>query len=212
MRLNRTPDRAMRFLQSLQLTLMAFNALHVATHSLPHEHTERLILAPRLERAIPDIAASPSQPGNYLRRRFDIGISSPYYPPVAVIPTWQIILGVYAPIFTYFISSSLAAAAFVDFYLNILELVVTVWLESQPMNQIVLRYGNLRLEFGCSTEPVPWEFIKDFARSEADAVRRGFTTGWDKQYWHHKADQTRTCYVALALGLGESMVTPRSAT
>ncbi len=212
MRLDRKPDRVMRFLQSLRLTFVTFNALHVATHSLPHEHTERLILAPRLERAIPDIAASASPTEGSLRSRFDIGISSPYYPPVAVIPTWQIILGVYAPVFTYIISCSLAAAAFLDFYLNILDLLVTVWSESQPMNQLVLRYGNLRLELGCSTGPVPWEFIKDFARSEADAVRRGFTTGWDKQYWHHKADQTRTCYVALALGLGESMITPRSAT
>jgi len=116
-----------------------------------------------------------------------MGISSPYYPSVAVIPIWHIILGVYAPVLTYHLSISVSAAAFLDFYLSILDLLLTVWSELQPMHQVVIRYGNLGLEIGCSTEPIPWGIVKDF-----------FATGRDKQYWHHKEDQ----WVARVLQIG----------
>ena len=135
----------MRFLRISKLTLVAIAVLAIhSVLSLDGQRSNTVIVTSSANVAIP------------LRRRFDMGISSPYYPSVAVIPIWHIILGVYAPVLTYHLSISVSAAAFLDFYLSILDLLLTVWSELQPMHQVVIRYGNLGLEIGCSTEPIPW--------------------------------------------------------
>ncbi len=62
---------------------------------------------------------------------------------------------------------------------------------------MVIEAGNLRLEFGCSMEPVPWDFIEEFARSYRDAVNRGFAPVFARKWWFDNRDRRRLCYAGL---------------
>lgn len=68
----------------------------------------------------------------------------------------------------------------------ILNSALYVWASNPPANQVVLEAGNLRMEFGCTLEPVPWEFVAAFAASRRDAVARGFMWVFDKEWWFQK--------------------------
>lgn len=199
----------MQLLRVFRLFVVATVLRPVAARLVPHPFSKSSSTEVGLHQSDTGLPVSLSRPPTHLIRRYDFGASAAYHPqlpPVALAPTWKVVLGLYAPVFLYCATQTLAAATILDFYLNLLDLVITVWSEQEPLNQIVIRYGIIRLEIGCSTEPVPWEFIENFAISEAEAVRRGFTMGWDKQYWHHKKDTSRTCYVALAFGFGFAKV------
>ena len=83
----------------------------------------------------------------------------------------------------------------------ILDAALYAWAANPPSNQVVLEAGNLRIEFGCSLEPVPWEFIAWYATSQRDAVARGFMGVFDKEWWFQK-NRTgglpgRLCYVGM---------------
>lgn len=70
-------------------------------------------------------------------------------------------------------------------------------------NQVVIEAGKLRLEFGCSSEPVPWDFMYAFVQYKLDAVNRGFAEEFLKEWWHEKDDQSRICYVGFRGILGQ---------
>lgn len=55
----------------------------------------------------------------------------------------------------------------------------------------------MRLEFGCTAEPVPWEFILDFSAAHRDAVSRGFAPVFEKAWWFDRTDRSRLCYVGI---------------
>lgn len=46
-------------------------------------------------------------------------------------------------------------------------------------------------------EPVPWDFIAEFARSRRDAVERGFAPVFAKEWWFDGQGSGRICYVAM---------------
>ncbi|CAD6571709.1 MAG: hypothetical protein ASARMPRED_004759 [Alectoria sarmentosa] len=76
----------------------------------------------------------------------------------------------------------LACIALARLFKQILDNVVTIWANSPPYNQIVLEAGNMRIEFGCSGEPVPLEFVAEFAASHLDAVERGFAPAFAREW------------------------------
>ncbi len=90
-----------------------------------------------------------------------------------------------------------ALAILVRLYSNILDNCLSNWASSPPRNQVVIEAGNLRLEFGCSMEPVPWDFIEEFARSYRDAVNRGFAPVFARKWWFDNRDRRRLCYAGL---------------
>lgn len=62
------------------------------------------------------------------------------------------------------------------------------------------------MEFGCTLEPVPWEFIAAFAASRRDAVARGFIGVSNNEWWFQKNGTGRTgglpgrlCYVGVGV-------------
>lgn len=132
-------------------------------------------------------------------------------------PHWSFLANVeIAKAMTIWVPVAAACAAFVDFYLNVLDLLIEVWSMQPEQNQVVIQAGNLRLEFGCSQEPVPWGFVHDFFHHKLDAVNRGFAEDFSKEWWHEKDDQHRLCYVGFRVldpssspGLGVEGV-PRS--
>ncbi|KAL6717984.1 hypothetical protein ACLMJK_004069 [Lecanora helva] len=65
------------------------------------------------------------------------------------------------------------------------------------MNQVVIEAGKLRLEFGCAMQPVPWEFIADFAASQGDAVNRGFAPVFAREWWFDNEKMERLCYAGI---------------
>lgn len=88
----------------------------------------------------------------------------------------------------------------------ILNSALYVWASNPPANQVVLEAGNLRMEFGCTLEPVPWEFIAAFAASRRDAVARGFMGVFDKEWWFQRNGTGRAgrlagrlCYVGMRI-------------
>ncbi len=82
---------------------------------------------------------------------------------------------------------------------RILDACLNLWAYSPPANQVVIEAGNMRLEFGCSMQPVPWEFIADFAASRRDATARGFAPGYAKEWWYDNKNQQRLCYAAISV-------------
>ena len=72
----------------------------------------------------------------------------------------------------------------------------------------------MRLEFGCSGGPVPWEFVADFANSQKDAVERGFAVGYKREWWFEKrkgkGKGERVCYAGLRVAdVGREVVPPK---
>ena len=117
-----------------------------------------------------------------------------YYEP-GVVLTVSVISIVSGAILSVIVSIK----ALVRFYSLILDNCLDFWASSPPANQVVIEAGKLRLEFGCSTQPVPWEFIAEFARSHRDAVDRGFAPLFAKEWWFDNKDRHRLCYAGLRI-------------
>ena len=82
---------------------------------------------------------------------------------------------------------------------NILDNCLTIWALNPPVNQVVIEAGKLRLEFGCSMQPVPWQFVAEFAESRRDAAKRGFAEAFSKSWWFDKKDRSRFCYAGIRI-------------
>ena len=82
-------------------------------------------------------------------------------------------------------------------FTKILDSALTLWANTPLTNQVVIEAGMMRLEFGCSSRPVPVEFIAEFAASKRDAVERGFAPVFAKEWWWDGEDSGRACYVGL---------------
>jgi len=107
-------------------------------------------------------------------------------------------LAVILPIVIVSVSSIVASLAIIVRLLsNILDNCLNFWAYSPPANQVVIEAGDMRLEFGCSMEPVPWDFIAEFSRSRRDATNRGFAPGYTKEWWFNNQDQKRLCYARI---------------
>ena len=95
---------------------------------------------------------------------------------------------------------------------KIVDSALNVWASYPRANQVVLEAGKLRIEFGCTLEPVPWEFIAAFAASQRDAVERGFLGVFDKQWWWQKNEtresRGRRCYVGTRIVENGKVVVP----
>lgn len=81
----------------------------------------------------------------------------------------------------------------------ILDNCINLWAHLPPANQVAIEAGNMRLEFGCSLEPVPWDFIAEWASSRRDAVNRGFAPVYAKEWWFDNNDRERLCYVGIRM-------------
>lgn len=79
-----------------------------------------------------------------------------------------------------------ALVFFFELFQTILSQTLTVWAKMPPANQVVLEAGNMRIEFGCTMEPVPWEFVADFASSQIEAINRGFAPVFAREWWWEK--------------------------
>lgn len=89
------------------------------------------------------------------------------------------------------------AIIIVRLFSNILDSCLNLWAYSPPANQVVIEAGNMRLEFGCSMKPVPWEFIAEYAMSRKNATERGFAPGFAKEWWYDNQNQRRLCYAGI---------------
>lgn len=85
----------------------------------------------------------------------------------------------------------------VRLFSNILDSCLDLWAYSPPANQVVIEAGKMRLEFGCSMKPVPWEFIAEYAASRKDATERGFAPGFAKEWWYDNHNRRRLCYAGI---------------
>lgn len=96
--------------------------------------------------------------------------------------------------------------------LSLLDAKLDEWARSPPRNQVVIEAGRLRWEFGCSVEPVPWEFLEVYFRSKEAAVQRGFAPVYAKEWWFVKGDgDGRRCYAAMRVAReGVDVVPPQS--
>ncbi|KAG6991452.1 hypothetical protein G7Y79_00052g087920 [Physcia stellaris] len=93
---------------------------------------------------------------------------------------------------------------------KILDNLLNKWAKSPPLNQVVIEAGRLRLEFGCAmSEPVPWEYLEDFARSKQDAVDRGFAEVRSQEWIWVNGDKSRRCYAGMRVAReGEDVIPP----
>lgn len=87
----------------------------------------------------------------------------------------------------------------VHLFSHILDSCLDIWAQSPPSNQVAIQAGFVRLEFGCSMRPVPWEFLEGFARSHIDAVNRGFAPIFAREWWFDSQDRGRFCYAGLRI-------------
>ena len=102
----------------------------------------------------------------------------------------------------------LACIALARLFKQILDNVVTIWANSPPYNQIVLEAGNMRIEFGCSGEPVPLEFVAEFAASHLDAVERGFAPAFAREWWWDRTGSGKVCYAGIRVVEGGRVAVP----
>lgn len=127
----------------------------------------------------------------------------PRVPPFAIM-TWQIEYFVYQiqVVVAVSVGSVLAyygLTAMDRIMSDIIEDCLTTWAGIPSRNQVVVEAGNMRLEFGCATEPVMVEFIHDWAHSRRDAIRRGFAPVYAKEWWFDGRNRTRRCYVGIRM-------------
>lgn len=106
----------------------------------------------------------------------------------------------------------LACIALYRLFTQIIDNVLSIWANSPPSNQIVLEAGNLRIEFGCTAEPVPMDFIAEFAASHRDAVERGFAPVFAKEWWWQRGGtgrgRGRLCYAGMRVVEGVGVAVP----
>ena len=72
----------------------------------------------------------------------------------------------------------------------------------------MLEAGNMRIEFGCSGEPVPLEFVAEFAASHLDAVERGFAPAFAREWWWDRVGSGRVCYAGIRVVEGGGVAVP----
>ncbi|KAF6231386.1 hypothetical protein HO173_010346 [Letharia columbiana] len=106
--------------------------------------------------------------------------------------------------------SCIACIALSRLFTNILDNILTIWANSPPSNQVVLEAGNLRIEFGCTREPVPLDFIAEFVASHRDAVERSFAPVFTREWWWESGNRTRLCYAGLRIVEGGREAIPPS--
>ena len=92
-----------------------------------------------------------------------------------------------------------ACSGLADLYSQILDNALDILASYPKLNQVVIEAGDIRLEFGCSKVPVPWDLIAEFAASE-DAVKRGFARTWSWPVWERMGGNRRIYYVGFMLG------------
>ncbi|KAM0801869.1 hypothetical protein BDR22DRAFT_820193 [Usnea florida] len=99
-----------------------------------------------------------------------------------------------------------------EIFTKILDKALNVWANTPLSNQVVIEAGMMRLEFGCAMQPVPVEFIAEFALSQRDAVERGFAPVFAREWWWDGEDSGRVCYVGIRyVGDGGTVAPPRIA-
>ena len=83
----------------------------------------------------------------------------------------------------YIAPAQIAASFFEDFY-NLIALKVEtgVWAAQGTLHSLVFTRWNFRLSFFCYAEPVPWQFVQDFAINMMEMVGRGWTTSYEATY------------------------------
>lgn len=92
-----------------------------------------------------------------------------------------------------------ALSLLVMLFSRIVDECINIWASQVPQNMVVIEAGKMRLEFGCTFEPVPWEFVLDFSASQREAVRRGFAPVYEKEWWFDRTDRSRICYVGIRI-------------
>ena len=87
----------------------------------------------------------------------------------------------------------------VRLFSEILDNCLSIWALNPPRNQVVIEAGQLRLEFGCCMQPVPWEFVADFIKSQESAIKRGFAPLFARLWQFDNTDRKRFCYAGLRI-------------
>ena len=124
------------------------------------------------------------------------------------MPEMLVILPMAAIAVGFLISLVAAFAVLVRVFSEIIENCLTIWAMSLPRNQVVIEAGTLRMEFGCSMQPVPWEFIAEFAESQKRAVDRGFAPLFARLWRFDNTNSQRFCYVGLRIVVKGGEVVP----
>ena len=180
----------MRLSKPTSIALLVLIAGGVA-RSLPNSVLETSIVEARFRQS--DLSELPP-----LSTRFPGGL----WP----IPGWALL---FATGIVILLPIGAVCAVLAAFY-SIVDRALTIWANSPPANQVTIETTSMRLEFGCSIEPVPWEFIAEFVASQMDAVNRGFAASFEREYWSENGDRTRLCYVGFrVLREGEMAIPPR---
>ncbi|KAF6236312.1 hypothetical protein HO173_005565 [Letharia columbiana] len=94
-------------------------------------------------------------------------------------------------------------------YSQVRDNALNTWASRPELDQVAVGAGDVRLAFGCSKEPIPWDFVAEFAARETDAVERGFARRWAWQGWERTGDHGRICDVGFRLAGGESVMPPK---
>ena len=171
----------------------------------PFEKEMRVFNPPDTSLALTDPPASP------LSRRHGsnmLGLMGAMYEEIAIL-TAKTVGGTAASITAYIVLPKIYRAIQI-----LLDAKLDEWAKSPPKNQVVIEAGRLRWEFGCSVEPVPWEFLEVYFRSKDAAVQRGFAPVYAKEWWFVKGDRDgdggRWCYAAMRVAReGVEVVPPQ---
>ncbi|KAI4092274.1 MAG: hypothetical protein LQ344_003518 [Seirophora lacunosa] len=74
------------------------------------------------------------------------------------------------------------------------------WAQVSGRNQVVVEYGSLRWEFGCTKTPIPERFLLEYFKSKRDAVARGFMPMYEKEWLFNSTNRRTYCYVGMRVG------------
>lgn len=165
-------------------------------------------------------------PDAQLERRLEVAIPrevshTPRGDPTSLSPrqieglAYQLVLyvGRTIVVWTKCVLAAIAAyTALHRLYTIILERLLDKWAKSPPQNQVVIEAGRLRWEFGCTVNPVPWEYLEEYFRSKQSAVGRGFAEVYAKEWFFANEDNSRHCYAGMrAAREGEDVIPPEIA-
>ncbi|KAL8847172.1 MAG: hypothetical protein Q9221_007773 [Calogaya cf. arnoldii] len=80
-------------------------------------------------------------------------------------------------------------------YQKIIDSLLEAVALSPGSNQLVIEYGRVRFEFGCTMTPIPKEFLVEYFESKRDAVRRGFAVGYEREWvFNRRWERGWYCY------------------